>query len=124
MSALARFTTEDQCGIASGRTIHIPGLFYRFDNSRCEAGHIRLFGKPLKGTPIYMYNRTAPGWALTRVWYILGLIAIIHVDAGLNDELKHCSKPGWHFRFAKIKLARIYRGWSLQFLAADKGYTA
>lgn len=119
MSLLDRFTEHK----SEGRVIHIPRLFYRFDNSRYDCGHIRLFGKPNNGFVIFMWNQMHKDWSKSRVWWF-GLFSIIHVDAGPNNELKHTTKPGWHVRFAKLRLEKIYGGFSLTFRGADRGYTA
>jgi hypothetical protein len=84
MSLLSRFTEFKR----EGRVIHIPGLFYRFDNSKFDCGHIRLFGKPLGGIMIHSWNQMNSEWSKSRVWWF-GLFSIIHVDAGPNNELKH-----------------------------------
>jgi hypothetical protein len=119
VSLLDRFTTFKP----EGRVIHIPGLFYRYDNSKSDCGHIRLFSKPIGGWMIHSWNQMLPDWSKSRTWWF-GLFSIIHVDAGPNNELKHTTEPGWHVRFAKLQLKRIYGGFSLTFRSADRGYTA
>ncbi len=114
-----RFTHEER----DGTILHIPGLYYRFQNRTQDCGHIRFFGKPLRGWSPYHWNKMSADWAKSRVWYF-GLVTIVHIDAGPDGTLKHCSKPGWHFRFAKIKVKRIFSGWQVQFLTADRGYSA
>lgn len=118
-SLLKRFTRTD----AAGTIIHIPGLFYRFDNSKYPCGHVRLFGKPLRGWMIYSWAQMHPDWSKRRVWW-LGLVSVIHIDCGENNELKSVTPAGWHVRFAKIDLRKIYGGYSLTFISADKGYSA
>ena len=77
-----------------GTTCHIKGLYYSFDNSRCVAGHRRLFGAPGRGWMIYAYHEQAPGWALHRIWN-LGLFCIHHIGDG-----KATDTQGWHVTFA------------------------
>lgn len=117
MSLLARFTEFKR----EGRVIHIPGLFYRYDNSKFDCGHIRLFGKPLGGIMIHSWNQMNDEWSKSRVWWF-GLFSIIHVDAGPNNELKHTKEPGWYLCFARIEFKKIYGGFSLAFKSAEKGY--
>lgn len=121
-SLLKRFTRTEE-GSVAGRVIHIPGLFYRFDNSRSNCGHIRLFAKPTRGWMIHTWSQLNPEWSKNRVWWF-GLFSILHVDAGPNNELKHSTTPGWHVRFARFEAKRIYGGFSLAFRTADKGYSA
>lgn len=92
----------------------VPGLFYRADNLRCPAGHVRLFGdRPGKGWTVYLYGEQAPGWAMHRRWNF-GLFCIHHVGEG-----KATDPAGWHVTFAGIRFKREYRGFSVHWQWAD-----
>lgn len=125
---LARFTHPvTNRGYRGGQEIRIPKLFYRFDAKDDCAGHWRLFPREMgKFTGIrHHWNRANTDWAMTRVWNILGLVTIIHIDAGPNGTLKHTKPPGWHFRFAKITVGCVaHRTYGIMFTAADASYGA
>ena len=92
----------------------IPLLFYRVDNLRCIAGHIRILGdRPGRGLMIYGYHEQAPGWALHRRWN-LGFFCIHHIGPG-----KATDPSGWSVRFASLKFSRIRGGFSIQWFWAD-----
>lgn len=76
-----------------------PGLFYKVDNIRTQAGHIRLFAsRPGRGFVFHQYNRLMEDWALERSWNFW-LFCLYHVSPG-----KSTYPPGWHIAWSRIKI--------------------
>lgn len=116
---LKRFRKTDEArGWRGGTTLHIPGLIYRFDARADDAGHIRLLGK--SGMLFHHWHRVSPDWAMGRVWHLLGIVTIIHIERG--EHLKRSAPAGWRFKFANVSFVRFYRGCGIEFRAADRGY--
>jgi hypothetical protein len=72
------------------------------------------------------WNQTTTEWSKVRVWNILGLLTIINVA---DDGLKSSTPPGWHFRFAKIKIGLISIGYKhyafgIELRSAPAGWSA
>ncbi len=92
----------------------IPGLFYRAENLRCYAGHIKLFGRHFHSWGNEVGGRDND-WADHRVWTI-GFVALHHVTPGK----KSTNRAGWSLTFARLKIARIYGGFSVSWRWADR----
>lgn len=93
----------------------IRHLYYRVRNTRCVAGHMRIFGdRPGRGWMIYHYGEQAPGWALQRTWNF-GLFAVHHVEKGKKTTID----PGWFMTFASIRFKREYGGFSVRWAKAN-----
>lgn len=113
------FITETEARICGDRfrKFHIPGLFYHAHNITAACGHMRLFGKPLRGMMIYSYGRQVPNaldWAYHRRWNF-GFFCVHHVEPG-----KKATDPaGWHITWAKLKFAKVYAGFSVTWQWAD-----
>lgn len=83
-------------------------LYYRADNQRCIAGHVRVLG-----CMVYRYGEQAPGWAIHRVWNA-GLFAVHHIGLG-----KATDAEGWHVTFARLTFTRQYGGILIRWQKAD-----
>lgn len=117
MGVLARFQTiVPNIGHGDYQQTLIPGLFYStFGQS---GGHARLFStgpKKLNGFTVYQYNHH-PGWSSRYTYFLVpGLVALIHEDTA-GGTLKTCSpQTGWFLRFAKLKIAKVYKGFTITF---------
>lgn len=94
-------------------------FYYRADNTRQEAGHVRLFSKgPGTGTGwcLYSYARQAPTpeWAMHRRWNF-GLFCVHHVE----PDKKATDPEGWHVTWAKLQFSKSYRGFTITWQLAD-----
>lgn len=95
----------------------VPRLFYSSRRKDGTGGHMRLFGdKPGKGWVFYSFHNqagAAPGWALHRVWNFC-LFVVHHIGPGKSTE-----PEGWHITRARLKIAKVYHGFSITWQAAD-----
>lgn len=98
---------------------HIPGLLYKATGR--QGGHVRLFRKPNKGVTLYAWNKHWEDWPLIERWYIPGILTIGRVTPGSDPTKLFGRKPGWHFRWAKLRIKREPGGFSVRW-TLDKGY--
>jgi hypothetical protein len=122
MNLIRRITPDASTPGTQHNILLIPHLFYRADNTRVPAGHMRLFAsRPGHGWCFYTYHRQAScdDWAMHRVWNF-ALFAIHHIEPG-----KKATDPaGWHITWSSLKLSKRRGEISLTWRKADQYHTS
>ena len=100
---------------------HIPGVIYTAKGP--DGGHIRLFQEPIGGVMIYSWNTMLGGDRRVRRWYFGPFMTITHLSVK-HPENCYGKKPGFAVSLPFVKFQKEYRGFSVRFFSADKGYCA
>jgi hypothetical protein len=112
---IQRMTPDPLSRGSQFKITRIPHLFYKSDNQRQVAGHVRLFAdRPGRGWCVYHYNQLNPDWSMERRWNF-GLFCIHHIQ----PDKKSTNPAGWHITRATLRFAKTARGFTMTARLAD-----